>query len=81
MLRELAVHVDVEIVVVSTRGDELAPAARPDRGQGAFVKEVQLAVLSRRADLAVHSAKDLPPVAPEGLVVAAVPSVPTRATS
>ncbi len=74
MLRELAVHVDVEIVVVSTRGDELAHLPLDQiGGQGAFVKEVQLAVLSRRADLAVHSAKDLPPVAPEGLVVAAVP--------
>jgi hydroxymethylbilane synthase len=38
-----------------------------------FVKEVQLAVLDGRADLAQHSAKDLPAITPDGLVLAAVP--------
>ncbi len=38
-----------------------------------FVKEVQEAVLDGRADVAVHSAKDLPAVTPDGLVLAAVP--------
>ena len=43
-------------------------------GTGVFVKEVQEAVLDGRADVAVHSAKDLPAVArPGGLVLAAVP--------
>jgi hydroxymethylbilane synthase len=42
-------------------------------GQGAFVKEVQSAVLDGRADIAVHSAKDLPPVTPDGLELACVP--------
>ena len=41
-------------------------------GQGVFVKEVQAAVLDGRADMAVHSAKDLPSSTPEGLVLAAV---------
>ncbi len=41
-------------------------------GQGVFVKEVQAAVLHGRADLAVHSAKDLPSRTPEGLVLAAL---------
>jgi hydroxymethylbilane synthase len=40
-------------------------------GQGVFVKEVQQAVLAGRADAAVHSAKDLPSVSAEGLVIAA----------
>lgn len=63
-----------ELVVVETSGD-----ARPDvpiaaiGGQGAFVKEVQVAVAEGRADMAVHSAKDLPSVAAPGLVLAAVP--------
>jgi hydroxymethylbilane synthase len=63
-----------EPVVVRTRGDALAevPVARIG-GQGAFVKEVQSAVLDGRADVAVHSAKDLPSTTPEGLVLACVP--------
>src|SRR4029078_6563146 len=42
-------------------------------GTGGFVKEVQQAVLDGRADLAVHSAKDLPPEPPPGLALAAMP--------
>lgn len=63
-----------EAVVVQTTGDALAdvPVAQMG-GQGAFVKEVQLAVLDGRADMAVHSAKDLPSVTPPGLVLACVP--------
>jgi hydroxymethylbilane synthase len=65
---------DVELVIVSTTGDQ-----RTDvpiwtiGGTGVFVKEVQQAVLEGRADLAVHSAKDLPSEAADGLVLAAVP--------
>lgn len=42
-------------------------------GTGVFVKEVQQAVLDGRADIAVHSAKDLPARTPSGLLLAAVP--------
>lgn len=42
-------------------------------GTGVFVKEVQAAVLDGRADVAVHSAKDLPSIEAPGLVIAAVP--------
>lgn len=65
----------VEPVVVETIGD-----ARQDLpiwaigGRGVFVKEVQAAVLEGRADLAVHSAKDLPSSPAPGLVIAAVPA-------
>ena len=66
--------VAVEPVVVSTTGDRQADTPiHAMGGKGVFVKEVQAAVLDRRADIAVHSAKDLPSVTPEGLVVAAVP--------
>ena len=65
---------DVELVVVKTGGDQ-----RRDEpihamgGTGVFVKEIQDAVLDGRADIAQHSAKDLPSITPEGLVLAAVP--------
>ncbi|MGH9000105.1 MAG: hydroxymethylbilane synthase, partial [Acidimicrobiia bacterium] len=65
---------DVTYVLVSTSGDR-----QPDvpiatlGGTGVFVKEVQAAVLDGRADLAVHSAKDLPSETPAGLRLAAVP--------
>lgn len=64
----------VQRVVVRTVGDRRADVEL-DRlgGQGAFAKEVQVAVLDGRADVAVHSAKDLPPETPTGLVLAAVP--------
>lgn len=70
----VAPGITVETVVVSTKGDRLAgvPLDRVG-GQGIFVKEIQWAVLDGSADIAVHSAKDLPPVCPDGLVVAAVP--------
>lgn len=69
-----AVGVDVDPVVVSTTGDVLADTPiRELGGKGLFVKEVQAAVLSGDADIAVHSMKDLPAATPEGLTLAAVP--------
>jgi hydroxymethylbilane synthase len=66
--------VDVEAVVVETTGDRNADVAIWTMGgQGVFVKEVQTAVLEGRADIAVHSAKDLPSAPTDGLVIAAVP--------
>jgi hydroxymethylbilane synthase len=65
---------DAELVVVETTGDQrLDQPIWELGGKGVFVKEVQRAVLDGRADLAVHSAKDLPSETPEGLVLGAVP--------
>ena len=67
-------RVQVVPVVVSTEGDRRADTpVHHMGGKGVFVKEVQAAVLDGRADIAVHSAKDLPSECPEGLVLAAVP--------
>lgn len=66
--------VPTELVVVSTSGDRNADVPiHAMGGRGVFVKEVQEAVLDGRADVAVHSAKDLPAETPDGLVIAAVP--------
>jgi len=65
---------DVELVVVETLGDRRQDVPISEMGgQGVFVKEVQAAVLEGRADVAVHSAKDLPSEAVPGLVIGAVP--------
>lgn len=65
----------IELVVVETSGDRrLDVAVWEMGGQGVFVKEVQAAVLDGRADLAVHSAKDLPSRSAPGLVLACVPA-------
>lgn len=65
---------DIEMVVVETQGDRRLDVPIWELGgKGVFAKEVQAAVLEGRADLAVHSAKDLPSLTPDGLVLAAVP--------
>jgi len=65
---------DVEYVLVQTHGDiDQTSDIHRLGGQGVFVKEVQQAVLDGRADLAVHSAKDLPSGATGGLCIGAVP--------
>ena len=64
----------VQPVLVTTTGDQLTDEPiSAIGGKGVFVKEVQAAVLDGRADIAVHSAKDLPAATPDGLVIAAVP--------
>jgi hydroxymethylbilane synthase len=64
----------LEAVVVDTQGDRRLDVPIWELGgKGVFAKEVQAAVLDGRADLAVHSAKDLPSVVVPGLVLAAVP--------
>lgn len=65
---------ECELVVVDTTGDRTQSDNVPLHsigGQGVFVKEVQQAVLDGRADLAVHSAKDLPTTATPGLAIGA----------
>jgi hydroxymethylbilane synthase len=64
----------VEYVLISTTGDRDQRAdLHAIGGTGVFTKEVQQAVLEGRADIAVHSAKDLPSETPPGLTLAAVP--------
>ena len=65
---------DAELVLVTTSGDrDQTSDVHAIGGRGVFTKEVQHAVLDGRADVAVHSAKDLESTTPPGLVIAAVP--------
>jgi hydroxymethylbilane synthase len=66
--------VDAEYVIVSTKGDERRDVPiHAMGGTGVFVKEVEQTVLDGDADMAVHSAKDLPSGTAPGLVLAAFP--------
>jgi hydroxymethylbilane synthase len=63
----------VELVALSTRGDELLEVSLAKvGGKGLFVKELELALAEDRADIAVHSMKDVPAELPPGFVLAAV---------
>jgi hydroxymethylbilane synthase len=66
--------VDAEYVIVSTQGDERRDVPiHAMGGTGVFVKEVEQAVVDGRADVAVHSAKDLPSDTAPDLVLGALP--------
>lgn len=63
----------VELLVIRTLGDAEVDRSVAEIGQGVFVREVQQAVFDGRADVAIHSYKDLPTTPADGLRVAAVP--------
>jgi hydroxymethylbilane synthase len=74
VIRAAFPEVDCEVVVVSTEGDRRRDVPLDViGGKGVFVKEVQAAVLDGRADIAVHSAKDVPALGPASLTIGAVP--------
>lgn len=72
--RRLAAYsINSELLVVNTTGDLLYEQdLKTIGGKGLFLKEIQEAILSGHADLAVHSLKDMPFVNPDGLRIAAI---------
>lgn len=63
----------VELVPIVTQGDRILDRSLAAiGGKGLFIKELEVALEEQRADLAVHSMKDLPGDLPDGLVIAAV---------
>ena len=72
-LEALHADVTVELVTFVTQGDKIldTPLAKIG-GKGLFVKELEAALLDGRADLAVHSMKDVPMALPEGLTLAVI---------
>jgi hydroxymethylbilane synthase len=62
----------IELVVIRTTGDTIQDRSLAEEGgKGLFTKEIEEALLDRRVDFAVHSAKDMPTFLPKGLVLAA----------
>ena len=72
-LEALHSHLKVSLVKMKTSGDKMldAPLSKAG-GKGLFVKELELGLLDGRADLAVHSLKDVPAHIPDGLELAIV---------
>jgi hydroxymethylbilane synthase len=63
----------IEILGMTTRGDQILDRALSKvGGKGLFVKELEVAMAEGRADLAVHSLKDVPMDLPDGFALAAV---------
>ncbi|MEO8878363.1 MAG: hydroxymethylbilane synthase [Polyangiaceae bacterium] len=74
--RVKAAHPDIEFVEeqVVTSGDRIQDRPLADiGGKGLFVKEIEEALLEKRADIAVHSIKDVPAFLPEGLSIVCIP--------
>lgn len=73
-LEALDPEVRVRVEIIKTMGDVRTDVPLSTiGGQGAFTKELEVALLDRRVDVAVHSLKDLPTVTPEGLSITATP--------
>jgi hydroxymethylbilane synthase len=72
-LKKLYPECDVQILGMTTRGDQILDRALSKvGGKGLFVKELEAALEDGRADLAVHSLKDVPMVMPEGFDLSCV---------
>ena len=72
-LRKLFPEKKFETLTVKTAGDADSKAGSQLPGKGIFVKEIEEALLAGKADLAVHSLKDLPTEITPGLTIAAIP--------
>ena len=72
-LKALYPDCEVEILGMTTRGDQILDRTLSKvGGKGLFVKELEQALYDGRADLAVHSIKDVPMDLPEGFTLAAI---------
>ncbi len=72
-LREAYPHVQVELLPVSTRGDEILDMPLAEiGGKGLFIRELEYLIREGKADMAVHSLKDMPAELPQDFTLAAV---------
>lgn len=72
-LRELYPQMTVQILGMTTQGDQILDVSLSKiGGKGLFVKELETAMLEGRADIAVHSMKDVPMNLPQGFTLAAI---------
>jgi hydroxymethylbilane synthase len=73
LLRGMHAGLEIELVPISTKGDRILDRSLAAiGGKGLFIKELETALEEGRADIAVHSMKDVPSEVPPGFVIAAV---------
>jgi hydroxymethylbilane synthase len=73
LIRKAHPGITVELLPMSTKGDRIQDRSLAAiGGKGLFIKELEAALEDRRADMAVHSMKDVPGDLPGGLMIAAV---------
>jgi hydroxymethylbilane synthase len=73
LLRNAHAGLEVELVPMSTKGDRIQDRSLAAiGGKGLFIKELEVALEDGRADIAVHSMKDVPGDLPDGLTIAVV---------
>jgi len=73
LIRKAHPGITVELLPMSTKGDRIQDRSLAAiGGKGLFIKELEAALEDRRADMAVHSMKDVPGDLPGGLIIAAV---------
>ena len=73
LLQNIAPEVEVELVEISTTGDKFLGDLSKAGGKGAFVKEIEHALLDKSIDMAVHCMKDVPNDLPDGLIIPCMP--------
>lgn len=72
-LLELYPHLQIELLGITTKGDQIQDRSLADLGgKGLFIKSLEEALLAGRANLAVHSMKDVPPELPPTLEIGAI---------
>ena len=73
LLRAAHAGLEIELVPLLTQGDRIQDRTLAAiGGKGLFIKELEVALEERRADIAVHSMKDVPAELPRGLIIGAV---------
>jgi hydroxymethylbilane synthase len=73
LIRKAHPGITVELLPITTKGDRIQDRSLAAiGGKGLFIKELETALEERRADMAVHSMKDVPGELPKGLMIAAV---------
>ncbi len=69
-LKKYHPQLDVQLKPMTTQGDRILDTSlRHTRGKGLFLKELEHALLTKEADIAVHSMKDVPALLPSGLTI------------